>query len=286
LFNKLNQISNWKKEYKGWNVLQKEVKKEGEQPPVEQYLVQQYVAAPYLIGGKKFDLRIYALVTSYYPLKVYLHRSGFARFSNHRYTTNISDMSNNCKFLFCYSPFTDVHLTNVAIQKTSENYNPSGCKWNIRNLKLLMISKHGAEAVQELFFEIQQVILYTLLAVQRVVIQDKHCYELYGFDILIDQSLKPWLLEVNGAPSLSADTEADHELKYGVIDDTLSVMDFEHKLKGTEQHVGGFDLIYDQANNFKPTVSYLGCYVKKPHITVPRTLGKPAPPPKPEPTTT
>lgn len=97
LFNKLNQISNWKKEYKGWNVLQKEEKKDTEAaPPVEQYLVQQYVAAPYLIGGKKFDLRIYALVTSYYPLKVYLHRSGFARFSNHRYTTNISDMSNNC----------------------------------------------------------------------------------------------------------------------------------------------------------------------------------------------
>ena len=34
-----------------------------------------YVDNPYLVGGKKFDLRIYALVTSYNPLRIYLYRS-------------------------------------------------------------------------------------------------------------------------------------------------------------------------------------------------------------------
>ncbi len=51
----------------------------------------------------------------------------------------------------------------------------------------------------------------------------------YGYDILVDSNMKPWLLEVNASPSLSADTEADHELKYGMLDDVLTVVDFDHK---------------------------------------------------------
>lgn len=35
---------------------------------------QRYVDEPYLVGGKKFDLRIYALVTNYSPLRIFLYR--------------------------------------------------------------------------------------------------------------------------------------------------------------------------------------------------------------------
>ena len=59
-------------------------------------------------AGKKFDLRIYVLVASYTPLVVWLYRSGFGRFTFSRYSSDTTTMDN----LY-------VHLTNVAIQKTS-----------------------------------------------------------------------------------------------------------------------------------------------------------------------
>ena len=122
LFNKLNQISEWKKDTR-WS-------RPGDaaslQEKAENYIVQRYIERPYLIGGKKFDLRIYALVTAYAPLKVYLYRAGFARFSNSRFSMRKEDITNNY-----------IHLTNVAIQKTASNYDSrTGGKWSIRNLKM------------------------------------------------------------------------------------------------------------------------------------------------------
>ena len=58
----------------------------------------------------------------------------------------------------------------------------------------------------------------------QVMMQDKHCFELYGYDIMIDDSLKPWLIEVNASPSLTADTPADHAMKCGLLEDMLKML--------------------------------------------------------------
>jgi len=55
LLSKLQQIAQWKNDFR-W-------KPDGPQP--EPYIVQRYIMDPLLIGGKKFDMRIYVLVTSY-----------------------------------------------------------------------------------------------------------------------------------------------------------------------------------------------------------------------------
>lgn len=71
------------------------------------------------------------------------------------------------------------------------------CDWrSLHSLKMHMITKHKEEKVNALFHEISSLILRSLLSVQNVIIQDKHCFELYGYDILVDSTLKPWLLEV------------------------------------------------------------------------------------------
>jgi tubulin polyglutamylase TTLL9 len=74
---------------------------------------------------------------------------------------------------------------------------------------------------------VQQIIIKTLLAVAKVMMNDKRCFELYGFDILLDANLRPWLLEVNGSPSMTANTPIDKQLKVGILDDVFTILDME-----------------------------------------------------------
>mmetsp|Transcript_44867 Transcript_44867/g.104592 ORF Transcript_44867/g.104592 Transcript_44867/m.104592 type:complete len:465 (+) Transcript_44867:96-1490(+) len=265
LFDKLSQVSSWRQDPK-WMRIQKE----GEQRPTrrrdgdeeeedkkeaEPYVVQRYLSEPLLIGGKKFDLRLYVLVTSYSPLTIYVYRSGFARFSHSRFSMNTADLSDAM-----------IHLTNVAVQKHNDHYDEKkGGKWDLRSLKMYLMMTEDSAKVQQLFAEMQDVILFSLLSVQKVMIQDKHCFELYGYDIMISKDLKPWLIEVNASPSLSANTVADYEMKFALLDDVLTVLDFEKYLDGTETQIGGFDILCRQGVRVdRPATaasrSYLGCH--------------------------
>ncbi|CAL9696402.1 unnamed protein product [Knipowitschia caucasica] len=226
LFKKLKDIMDWKKDGS-----RSEEQKDAAQ--VESYVAQQYIENPYLINGRKFDLRVYVLVTSYVPLKAWLYRDGFARFSNTRFSLSSIDDKH-------------MHLTNVAVQKTAPDYDPEkGCKWQVQQLRRYLTAKHGREKIQSLFTDIDNIFVRSLQSVQKVIINDKHCFELYGYDILLDENLKPWLIEVNASPSLAATSKEDYELKCRLLEDTLNVVDMEGRLSGKEKRVGGYDLMWN-----------------------------------------
>lgn len=64
----------------------------------------------------------------------------------------------------------------------------------------------------------------SLKSVQNVIVNDKHCFELYGFDVLLDENLKPWLIEINASPSLTTTTESDLELKSELLKNVFEIV--------------------------------------------------------------
>ncbi len=177
------------------------------------HVVSRYVSNPLLIGGKKFDLRVYVVVTRFRPLRAYISRLGFARFCNVKYSSAPDDLEN---------PY--VHLTNVAVQRKHREYNHKhGNKWSLANLRLYLDAARGAKATDAMFASINEAIAHSLRSVQNAVVNDRRCFEVYGYDMLVDDDLKPWLVEVNASPSLSATTESDRALKTRVIRDALEV---------------------------------------------------------------
>jgi hypothetical protein len=50
------------------------------------------------------------------------------------------------------------------------------------------------------------------------------CFRLYGFDIIFDDEIRPWLLEINASPSLACDNLLDDMVKQRLIDDTLDLV--------------------------------------------------------------
>ena len=50
------------------------------------------------------------------------------------------------------------------------------------------------------------------------------CFEILGFDIILDKNCKPFLLEVNHAPSFATDTPLDYEIKKKLFQDTFQLL--------------------------------------------------------------
>jgi tubulin polyglutamylase TTLL4 len=164
------------------------------------YLISKYVSNPHLINGLKYDLRVYVLVSSFDPLRVFIYDEGLVRFATEEYSTNIKDLTK--KF---------VHLTNYSINKKAEKYvenknnsddEENSSKWSFASLK----QKYAEIGVDWdiVWSRTKDIIIKTLISIEPHVVSQLHkstphrnqCFELFGFDILIDENLRPWLLEV------------------------------------------------------------------------------------------
>jgi tubulin polyglutamylase TTLL5 len=201
-------------------------------PVGQSFVACRYIHNPLLINGLKFDLRIYVAVTSIDPLRIYIYKEGLVRFATCAYNT--SEISNR------YS-----HLTNYSVNKYNPNFNYSedGHKWTLTALK-----KYLAE--QKINFsliwqKIKDIIIKTLISAESKMVSAlkmhvpyrNNCFELLGFDILIDDNLSPWLLEVNLSPSLNTDSDLDLKVKSNLISDLFNLVGIHSKIHKNDKKV-------------------------------------------------
>lgn len=190
-------------------------------------VVSRYIHKPLLIQGLKFDLRIYVLVTSFEPLRAYTYREGLVRFASKPYS---------CEGRHIHDVYR--HLTNYSVNKNAPGFLENkeveadnvGHKWSFSAL-----NKH-LEATgydhQLMWTRIMDLLVKSLLSVQPVIIhrqrelnmRSPNCFEIYGFDVLVDEELKPWLLEVNLSPSMRAESPLDWRIKSSLLADSFNLV--------------------------------------------------------------
>ncbi|CAG9765622.1 unnamed protein product [Ceutorhynchus assimilis] len=196
-------------------------------PMDETVVVAKYISNPFLILGHKCDLRLYVVVTSFDPLNIYIYEEGLVRFATVKYDSSHKQLWNPC-----------MHLCNYSINKYHSDYiksdDPSaenvGHKWTLS--ALLRHLKSKGKDTARLMSQIEDIVIKAVLACGNTILtasrmfvpHANNCFELFGFDILLDANLKPWLLEVNSSPSLNCDSVLDVRLKSAMLSDLLTLV--------------------------------------------------------------
>mmetsp|Transcript_147702 Transcript_147702/g.472592 ORF Transcript_147702/g.472592 Transcript_147702/m.472592 type:complete len:1461 (+) Transcript_147702:97-4479(+) len=193
-------------------------------------VIQQYISNPFLLGGYKWDMRVYVTVTSFNPLEAFLYQDGFARFTTVPYSNDPEDVDN--KF---------VHLTNSSIQRHSEDsmHTSGNCDAESRarakeallggtkiNFPML---RNRLKAVgvdwDMMWAKMIDCILKSLVMGEDHIPNQANSFELFGYDLMLDTRMKVWLIEVNSSPSMGQEHLLDEQVKQPLIGDTIDLVD-------------------------------------------------------------
>uniref|UniRef100_A0A8C8JCF7 Tubulin tyrosine ligase-like family, member 7 n=1 Tax=Oncorhynchus tshawytscha TaxID=74940 RepID=A0A8C8JCF7_ONCTS len=196
----------------------------------DHFIVQEYLDKPFLMEGYKFDLRIYILVTSCDPLRIFLYNDGLVRMGTEKYHT-----PNEANLSQLY-----MHLTNYSVNKHNENFerDETADKGSKRSIgwftEFLRMNDYD---VAKFWGDVSELVVKTLIVAEPHVLHayrmcrpgqppgsDSVCFEVLGFDIILDRKLKPWLLEINRAPSFGTDQKIDYDVKKGVLLNALKLL--------------------------------------------------------------
>lgn len=191
---------------------------------LKEYIITQYISNLNLINNKKFDLRLYILISGIQPLRIYFHKEGYARIATKNFT-----LDSNNKY---------IHLTNTAVNKYSKDYifpkNSSDVNaniWHIKTYSNYIKEKYNIEWVS-IRQKIKDIIIKSIISVYRDLKNEKQKFKsndmsyycLLGFDILISDEFEPILLEINNGPDMVIGDKVDKGIKINLFLDIMNLI--------------------------------------------------------------
>lgn len=193
---------------------------------LEQFVITKYIKDINLISGKKYDLRLYALVSGLKPLKIYFYREGQVRIASEIFSLNKTNIRNRF-----------AHLTNIAVNKYNKNFifpnksnDYAANTWNLLMYKTFL-NNIGIQW-ENIGEKIKDIIIKSIISVYNDLIEeieaqnltDKNFYEIFGFDILITDKFIPRLIEINYNPDMRIFNNNTKSGQVNLFIDTLNLI--------------------------------------------------------------
>jgi hypothetical protein len=191
--------------------------------PGRRMLIQKYIKNPLLINGLKFDLRFYVAVPSLDPFRIYLFDNGLVRLAAQPYEDNLENIE-----------LLTAHLTNYSINREDEAFKQTddleqdgqGNKWSHRPFWPFLESQEGFD-VPAIRRKIEDAIVQILIAAHKTFKEQPNhrlAFELFGFDVMIDQEQNVSVLEVNVTPALGTASALDMAIKAPLVADLFNLV--------------------------------------------------------------
>ena len=174
------------------------------------FVIQKYTEQPLLFREKKFDLRVWVMLT--HEMKPFIFQECYVRLSTESYNTkNLQDKL--------------VHLTNNALQKYSNTYSAEDTLRTTAELERVVQESHPEYRFTETWCQICEIAKLVLQAGgSRLNANNKNkSFEIFGMDFMMDSKLKVWLIEINSNPSISTSGSLLSALIPRMLDDAFKL---------------------------------------------------------------
>lgn len=200
------------------------------------WVAQKYIEKPLIIIRKKFDIRVWILVTSVRPLTVWMFLTPYLRFTAEDYDP-------------CQIENKFMHLTNASINKKAHikrehevgQYKISDNMWESADFDNYLAQEYSTvknALSDEVIPQIKQGVIDSLLAAQEIMNHRTRSHELFGYDFMVDEDLNVWLIEVNSSPSMEYSTPITKKLVMAMMPQIVRILLDHNHGEATSREVG------------------------------------------------